>query len=310
MTQATPPIAVIGNANLDLVGGMLDYWPDPGTEVFLDKSDLRIGGSAANTAFVLQRLGARSGLISAAGDDMSGAMIRNSFAGSLDRIINLAGPGSVSFGLLHKSKERTFFSTRGHLEGFSLDHIRTALSGWPLEGAWVLVSGSFAMPQIMAQTDVLLGELNQAGASVAIDPGWPDTGWTQANRTLFQGWSLKSDLVLINDKELFGLVNCSDLDAALERTQPMLRDGARIVVKRGAVGATSVTGTGERHDAPAQQAPVFDTIGAGDAFNAGYLSALQAGRGPAPALAAACVIAGTVVAEFPRRSTPLTLPPD
>jgi hypothetical protein len=140
--KTRPPIAVIGNANLDLVGGLMDDWPEQGTETFLDRADSRIGGSAANTALVLQRLGARAGLIASAGGDLVGHD-RGAVRGPLDRIARVPGPSSVTFGLLHPGSERTFFSTPGHLDRLRRRHLAQGLDGWPLDGRGGARRGQF-----------------------------------------------------------------------------------------------------------------------------------------------------------------------
>jgi 2-dehydro-3-deoxygluconokinase len=61
------------------------------------------------------------------------------------------------------------------------------------------------------------------------------------------------------------------------RARELLGFGVReVVVKRGARGASAYTGAG-RCDEPARPVTVVDTVGAGDAFTAGYLSALLDG---------------------------------
>lgn len=307
MKKPAPPIAVIGNANLDLVGGILAQWPEQGTETFMDRSDLRIGGSAANTALVLKRLGATFGLISAAGNDLIGDMIRAAFQDELDRISLIEQNSSVTFGVLHGGAERTFFSTRGHLDVYDERHIQTALRDWPLQGALVMLSGSFAMPALCAATTELLKSFRKSGARVVIDPGWPDQGWTPSTRALMADWIALSDIILINDKELLGFSGLADIELAMKDVAIGLGDGAQLVIKRGARGASSLSGAGTAHDARALPMEVFDTIGAGDAFNAGYLAAVQAGHDALTALCMACNLASEVVAEFPRSDRPLTL---
>lgn len=56
-----------------------------------------------------------------------------------------------------------------------------------------------------------------------------------------------------------------------------------VVVKRGAAGAGVYTAAG-RLEAPAVPVTSIDTVGAGDAFTAGYLSALLEGLGTAERL--------------------------
>jgi sugar/nucleoside kinase (ribokinase family) len=304
---STGPIAVVGNANLDLVAGLMADWPERGTETFLDRADSRIGGSAANTALVLQRLGAPSGLIASAGDDLVGQMISAQFSGPLDRIAATPGPSSVTFGLLHPGSERTFFSTPGHLDRFDAATARAGLDGWPLDGALVLVSGSFALPRLRDDCAALLRDIRDSGARIAIDPGWPDGGWTDAARAQCCDWMAASDVILINDKEALGLGCVDDLWGNLKALAARLRPGATLVVKCGPEGALSLC-DGVRHAASSPAAGIFDTIGAGDAFNAGYLAALQAGAAPEACLRTGCEIASQVIRCFPRETTPLELP--
>ena len=164
-------ICVIGNANIDLVAGSIADWPAWGTEIFLARSDFRIGGSAANTAVVLQRLGQDSGLVSACGQDPVGDLIVRQFSSKLDRIAQVPETTSMSVGILQIGGERSFFSTNGHLDRLDAPFFRRSLEGWPLEGALALVSGGFALPALAAGHVGLLRWLKDRGAEVAIDPG-------------------------------------------------------------------------------------------------------------------------------------------
>lgn len=301
-----PPIAVIGNANLDLVGGLLAAWPEQGTETFLDRADSRIGGSAANTALVLQRLGAVSGLIASAGADAVGTMIAEAFSGPLDRIARIDAPTSVTFGVLHPGAERTFFSTPGHLDRFDMDQVRAGLDNWPLERAVALLSGAFALPALTRDSLALMRDLRGQGARIAIDPGWPGDGWTGATRALMQDWIAESALVLVNDKELTGFIETDSVARGLEGLAAQMPQDSVLVVKCGPDGAVAVQ-NGQTWSAPSPRAEIFDTIGAGDAFNAGYLAAMQSGHGVPTCLAAGCAVASAVIRDFPRGTGPIDL---
>ncbi len=304
--ETKQPIAVIGNANLDLVGGLLTDWPEQGTEVFLDRADSRIGGSAANTALVLQRLGAEAGLIASAGSDAVGTMIADAFAGPLDRIPRVEGPSSVTFGVLHPGAERTFFSTPGHLDQFDMGQVRDGLAKWPIKGAVALMSGAFALPALMRDSQSLMRDLRLRRARIAIDPGWPGDGWTPANRALMWDWIAESALALINDKELAGLTGTGKVADGLDAVAGQLPQDCVLVVKCGPDGAIALK-NGKTWSAPSPRAEIFDTIGAGDAFNAGYLSALQAGHDIGTCLRAGCAVASAVIRDFPRSSGALDL---
>ncbi|HBP35221.1 MAG TPA: carbohydrate kinase family protein, partial [Raoultella ornithinolytica] len=47
-TLTAPVLYIAGNYNIDLIMGTLAHWPLPGTEVMLEHSALRPGGSAGN----------------------------------------------------------------------------------------------------------------------------------------------------------------------------------------------------------------------------------------------------------------------
>lgn len=299
-------ICVIGNTNIDLVLGTIANWPDPGTEIFFERSDYRAGGSAANTALVLQRLGCRSGLVSATGNDLQGEMLRGKFSGPLDRIVVFDTPTGVSVGVLFDHADRTFLSVNGHLDKVDMAFVRSALTDWPLEGALVLVSGAFAMPALLERQSELLTFLADKGAETAIDPGWPGDGWTDANVQVCLQWMTASAHVLLNDKEAMGLAGCGDLDKAIAALTARLAPGSRLVVKCGPRGAIAADALG-RHQASAPRTEPFDTIGAGDSFNAGYLAAIAEGLSATEALARGTSVASHVIAEFPRSSQPIRL---
>jgi len=300
------PISVIGNANLDLVTGSVHDWPDWGTEVFLDKSDFRIGGSAANTALVLQRLGQTVGLVSATGSDAAGAMITRQFSGPLDRIATRPGPTSISVGVLQTGGERSFFSTNGHLDGLDAAFFSSALEDWPLEGAIALVSGGFALPGLLDEHTAFLERLRARGATIAIDPGWPGEGWSDAAIAKAREWTRLADHILLNDKEVLGLSGEKTVHAACRTLSPHMRPDATLVVKRGAEGAACYHARNYLVE-HAEPLAVIDTVGAGDAFNAGYLSAVAEGASDRSALRRGIDVASAVISEFPRSSAPLSL---
>lgn len=301
------PICVIGNVNIDVVLGPLSAWPEPGTETFVPKGDFRIGGSAGNTALALRF--ARSdypsgdaisfGLISAVGTDAFADLILPAFSGPLDRIGRMPGQTGMSVGVLFPGAERSFLSFNGHLDRLDYAMLADALQDWPLQGALALVSGAFAMPALLCDQDRLIERLRHAGAEVALDPGWPGEGWTSPSRSRVSGWAQHCDHLLLNDKEACGLTGCDDLDEAVAVLAGLGGPETAIVIKCGARGARMRKGAVD-HRCSAERIDALDTVGAGDAFNAGYLAAHAAGEPPLQALAAGVQLATRVVARFPR----------
>ncbi|TDC74781.1 sugar kinase [Streptomyces hainanensis] len=104
------------------------------------------------------------------------------------------------------------------------------------------------------------------------------------------------DVVIASDDELPLVAGEDDTDEA-ERAARLLRAGVReVVVKRGAQGADLHLPGRRPLRVPAHPVPVTDTVGAGDAFSAGYLSALLDGLAPEERLPRATRTAAFAVA--------------
>ena len=78
-------------------------------------------------------------------------------------------------------------------------------------------------------------------------------------------------------------------------------DVTDMIVKTGARGAIGLQDW-RRFESTVANLSVFDTIGAGDSFNAGYLLARLSGQDLQGALRSGCSAATSVISRFPRRN--------
>jgi ribokinase len=294
-------LTIIGDVGVDLVMGPLSTWPRIGTETLMERSELRAGGSAGNAALAVSYLGEGSRLLSVVGNDDLGEWLIGQFRGLGASLDVCDAPTTLSVGLIHSCGERTFFTTRGHLEKLSYELIRPRLTPTPHSNSIALLSGVFLTPALREKYLRLIRDLQDLGYQLALDTNWPPESWDARLRAEMAGWIGQCEHVLLNELELANLADSSDLTVAIDRLQPMLKPGATLVVKAGARGAIGVQG-GRRFDCAAPSADIFDTIGAGDSFNAGYLLARLNGCPLSEALAAGCDTASTIIARFPRRS--------
>ena len=97
-----------------------------------------------------------------------------------------------------------------------------------------------------------------------------------------------ADLVFVGLDEARALWNTD----SLESIRALLPAPATIVVKDGEIGATALLADGESRFEPAPLIDVIEPVGAGDAFAAGYLSALILGRSERDRLQAGHAAAG------------------
>jgi 2-dehydro-3-deoxygluconokinase len=122
-----------------------------------------------------------------------------------------------------------------------------------------------------------------AGTLVSVDVNYRSRLWAaEQARPVLSELVRNADIVISSEDEL-GLVVAAPEDEAASAGQLAAAGVSRLVIKRGARGAT-LWHEGLAHHAPAIPVTVRDTIGAGDAFTAGYLSGVLDGLPPAGAL--------------------------
>ncbi len=294
-------LTIIGDVGVDLVLGPLAGWPRPGTETLLERSELRAGGAAGNAALAVSYLGGSSRLVSLVGNDELGGWLRGQLAGLGASLEECEAPTTLTVGLIDTRGERTFLTTRGHLERLSYEHVRGHLTRAPQAGAVALLAGVFLTPLLRESYPRLIRELRGLGYQVALDTNWPPQDWNTPLRAEVIEWLSGCDHVLLNELEVASLADSKDLSVAIDRLAPKLMNEATLVVKTGERGALAVQ-DGRRAGCAAPRAAIFDSIGAGDSFNAGYLLARLEGAGLPECLKAGCAAASAIIARFPRRS--------
>lgn len=113
---------------------------------------------------------------------------------------------------------------------------------------------------------------------ISLDVNFRSRLWsTDEASAVMRDWAPRADVLIASDDELPLCLPAGSPDDPARQAEALLEAGAgEVVVKLGAAGATAYTLQGELH-APARTVPVVDPVGAGDAFVAGYLSALLDG---------------------------------
>ncbi|RWX81785.1 carbohydrate kinase family protein [Neorhizobium lilium] len=294
------PLAVIGNVNVDLIMGPASPWPQPGTEILVDHSEVRVGGSAGNTALAWRACGHDFKIAANLGTDHFGRWLAEEFGPLASNWPRCDEETTLSVGITHPDGERTFFTTKGHLPHFSTNDVLCVLDGEQLSGGYALICGSFLMDALTRDYDALFDWAEAHDISIALDTGWPLNGWTQANCQATISWLKRSRVALMNEIEATTLTAEQDALKAAKALQVMMPQGSIVVVKCGPEGAIGLDANGSLHSAKAPKVTVIDTIGAGDVFNAGFLAALAADEPIDRCLAAGVAIASRAISTHPR----------
>ena len=298
MSGAGPALTIIGDVGLDFVVGPLAGWPAPGTETIVERSEMRAGFSAANSALAARHLGQTCTLVADVGNDALGTWLGFELHGIDLRAGTQAAPTSATVAVMLEGGERSFITTRGHLDRVNLAGLANRLPARAEQGAIALLTGVFLMPALRCEYRLLLADLRARGWRIALDTGWPPEGWDAA-RAEAMGWLAYVDVLLLNEAEVTGLAARRSLEPALAALAATMPPGGIAVAKAGAAGALA-SRAGELVRTSAPRTAAFDTVGAGDSFNAAFLIALAQGQALGQALATGCRTASAIIEHFPR----------
>jgi sugar/nucleoside kinase (ribokinase family) len=252
------------------------------------------GGQAANTAAWLAATGAQVTLVAAIGDDQAGRDRVAELTAAGVRVAAQICPG-VSTGaivVLTDHGDRTMITDRGANLLLSPDSVDAGLAGadWLHLSAYTLLG----MPEVGQHA---LAQARARGIRVSVDAASAQP-LRDAGAPAFFSWVRPADVLFTNADEAAVLVGrgpAREQAAALAEAV-----GGSAVVKLGAGGAVWAR-DGEIFAAPAPEVTAVDTTGAGDAFAAGLLAALSAGREPTAALHEAIVWGSRAVTSLGAR---------
>lgn len=274
----------------------------------LDRADTftRItAGAELNVAIGLARLGLRVGYISAVGADSFGRFLTDTLEREgIDRsAVAIDAERSTGFMLKSKSDDGSdpkteYFRRNSAASALALsDGVRAyAATARHLHLTGIYVAVSPTTRQLVFQ---LAAEARAGGRSVSFDPNLRPTLW----RTQAEMVACMNDLASRSDWVLPGLAEgrlLTGRDSAEGIADFYLEHGAHaVVVKLGPDGAYFADDQGARGSAPGVRVErVVDTVGAGDGFAVGVISALLEGRPLADAAARGNAIGARVV-QFP-----------
>jgi len=269
-----PEVIALGDINVDIIAHFPSY-PAKGEDAVAHSTEIHCGGSAANTAIALARMGIETGLIARVGPD--------SWALKALHCLNEAGVVPTSLqrdpaamtGLMYvvvtPDGERTILGHRGANVFTDPDQIREE----EIRGAMLLHLSGYALLAEPQRSAALLA-LEMAcrhGLTITLDPGM---SVPQAALDEMQALLPVVNILLPNLAEAKQLTG---LSAPKDCVQALLEKGVQVVaLKLGREGCLVGSGNG-LFRVPGFAVEARDSTGAGDSFAAGFIAGFLGGLG-------------------------------
>jgi ribokinase len=270
------PVCIIGNLNVDLIIRNVPHLPVFGQEVFGTDSVLVSSGQAGYLAFALRGLQIPTTVIGNLGQDLYGQQIlRDLQASGVETAGVDVAPGGrtgITVAIVRPDGERAFVSEQGCLADYSVEE---ALLHWDQTrpAGIVCLVGVFMFSRLtLSACAGLLAKAAGEGKLTMLDTGWDPKHWPAESQAGMREMLQYVALFLPNLDEaraITGEKNVEDAAAALQELGPPM-----VVIKCGAEGSYARYGS-ETYRAAARPVDVFDAVGAGDVFNAGFMFGLR-----------------------------------
>ncbi len=278
-------LVVLGDANPDvIVRGAPEVLTFGQAEREVEGASLALGGSGALMAHAAARLGLRTAFVGLVGADRAGDLVLDTLAGAgvdvsrATRDPDLATAMTVIF--VRPDGDRAMLTFPGALSAFGREHVD---EGVLARTRHVHVASVFLQPRLTAALPALLAVARDGGATTSLDTNDDPAGrWELERESILP----VVDYLLPNEREAVALAfGASSRDPVIAAARSLAAFGPVVAVKCGAAGAFAVRDVGHRHellraappaplDGPAE---VVDTVGAGDAFDAGLVAGLSQG---------------------------------
>jgi len=259
-------VIVVGELNIDLIFNRVESLPEVGKEKLAGEMILTLGSSAAIFASNLSALGVSVSFIGKIGNDVFGRFCKSELEAKRVDTSMLLMDDTLKTGatvVLNFGEDRANVTYQGAMSHLGVaDITQEKLS----KAKHLHFSSYFLQPGFKTDLAILFKMAKNAGMTTSLDVQWdPKEEWEFDHKRVLPF----VDVFLPNEKELLGLTNKTEIDSAID----LIKEDANIVaVKRGNQGAVCYQ-QGKKIMKPAfLNGKVVDAIGAGDSFNAGFIS--------------------------------------
>ena len=287
---------VIGRAGMDL------YADPPGTRTeAATRFTAALGGSSANIAVALTRLGCRAALVTCVSDDAVGRFCLNQLdAYGIDRahVRPVAGEARNSLAVVEtRIEDCQSVIYRNNAADFAMTVADVETVDYAAHSALITTGTVFAAEPSRSAAFRAFDLARAAGVPLVFDVDYRPYSWPSAAvaSEVYSRAAALCEVIVGNDVE-FGFM-AGDPDKGLDKARSLIAAGARIVVyKMGEKGAITITPEGE-FATGIYPTRALKPTGAGDSFLGAFIAALASGRPVREAVLRGSAAAAMVVAR-------------
>jgi 5-dehydro-2-deoxygluconokinase len=269
-------VLTVGRSSIDLYAHQIGV---PITEV--TSFDAYVGGCPTNISVGTRRLGLRSALLTAVGDDQVGDFVLAflDHEGVETRFIpRKKGHRTSAVVLTIMPPDR--FPLTFYREGCADRELtREDVESAPIhDSAMIVVTGTGLSHEPGRTATLFAAERARAsGVEVLVDLDYRADQWrARGEFAEVVGRLLRyATFTVGTEEEIVAAADDDDLNAAIRRV--LEASGGPLVVKRGGKGASIYDRNGGRHDVAPFRITVLNVLGAGDAFASGLIAGLRRG---------------------------------
>ena len=283
---------VVGRAGMDL------YADPPGTRTEdAVQFTAALGGSSANIAVALARLGQQVALVSTVSDDAVGRFCLNELARygvDTAHVRSLRGEMRTSLAVVETRPVPQSVIYRNNAADFGLSVADIGLD-WASVGALILTGTALAVDPSCTACLAAMSQAHAACVPVVLDIDYRPYSWESRAKAAgaYAAAAHFADIVVGNDDE-FGVL-AGDYDAGLALARKMgCRSTGFVVYKMGARGAITISPECE-FETPIFPVAALKPTGAGDAFMGGLMAGLADGLPLSDAVTQGAAAAAIVV---------------
>lgn len=268
------------------------------TEVVGKDYMLEPGGSAVNFARLCASLEVPTAFVGKVGEDELGKTLADLLlkAGVKPSLVVSADVSTnIGFNMINADGKSIMVVAGTANQALTADEVYAQASKQISQSSYLFLGGCFKLKKLMPAFVRLANEAKAAGVKIALDHGRVNEGITEEEKETVRQLALAADIYFPSADEFMQLWNVASIEEGLKLLNQKA-PGTVTIVKNSNKGA-SVLVDGEVVTTPAFTVKPIHTIGAGDSFNAGVISAQYSGMDLPQTIVFGCATAALKISQ-------------